>query len=91
MLDFILLVSDEGLQEDHLLLESGVVNRLSHLQGLVEVPIFVVALSQIELVVSDFWVELRELFVDSSGVEEILAHVIAVGEKGHGSASGTEL
>ena len=31
------------------------------------------------------------MLVDTSRVEKILAHVVAVGEKGHGSASGAKL
>lgn len=49
------------------------------------------ALCQVQFVLCDFWIEFGELFVYSSGVEEILAHVVAVGEEGHGSAPGAKL
>lgn len=81
MLDLILLIPDKGLEEDHFLLESWVIDGLGDLESLIEISIFVVTLGQVEFVVSNFWVELGELFVDSGGVEEILAHVVAVGEK----------
>ena len=48
-------------------------------------------LGQIELVLCDFWVELGQLFIDSRGIQEVLAHVIAIGKKGHGSASRAKL
>ena len=68
-----------------------VADGLRHLEGLIEITVFVVTLSEIQLVLSDLWVEFRELFVDTSRVEEVLTHVVAIGEKGHGSATGTEL
>ena len=91
VLDLVLLVSDEGLEEDDVLLGVGVADGLRHLQGLIEIPVLVVTLGQIQLVLGDLWVELRELLVDSGRVEEILAHVVAVGKEGHRSASGAEL
>lgn len=91
MLDLILLVSDERLEEDDFLLKSRVADRLGYLQGLLEVAILVVTLSQVEFVFGHVRVELGELFVDSCGVEEVLTHVVAVGEERHGATARTEL
>jgi hypothetical protein len=91
VLDFVLLVADEGLEKDDFLLRRGVIDGLGDFEGLFEVAILVVALREVEFVISDFGVELGELFVDAGGVQEVLAHVVAVGKEGHGAAAGAEL
>jgi hypothetical protein len=79
------------LEQDNLLLRGSVVDRLGDFKSLVEISILVMALGEVEFVLCDFGIKLRELFVDTSRVEKILAHIVAVGEKGHGPASGAEL
>ena len=44
------------------------------------ITILVVALSQVQLVLSNLRIKLGKLLVNSSGVQEILAHVVAVSE-----------
>jgi hypothetical protein len=83
MLDLILLIPDERLKKNDFLLRSWVIDPLGDFQGLFEISVFVMTLGQIEFVLSDFWVKLGELFVDSGGVQEVLAHIVAVGEEGH--------
>lgn len=57
MLDLILLVSDERLEKDDVLLGVRVADGLRHLEGLIEITVFVVTLSEIQLVLGDLWVE----------------------------------
>lgn len=49
------------------------------------------ALGQIEPVLGDVGVVFDELFVDPGGVGEVLRHIVAVGEEGHGPGPGAEL
>lgn len=81
MLNLILFVPDEGLEENYFLLIGWILNVLGHLYSLIIIPIFIVALGKIEFVFGDFRVVFGKLFVDSSRVEEILAHIIAIGQK----------
>ena len=81
MLHFILLVADERLEQNNLLLVGSVTDGLSHLQGLVEVAIFVMTLGQVKLVFGDLGIEFGELLVHTCRVEEVLAHVVAIGKE----------
>ena len=81
MLHFILLVADERLEQNDLLLVGSVTDGLSHLQGLVEVAIFVMTLGQVKLVFGDLGIEFGELLVHACRVEEVLAHVVAIGKE----------
>lgn len=81
MLDFVLLIADGRLEKDDLLLRAGVIDALRNFQSLIEVTIFVVTLGEIKFILCYFWVKLGELFVDSGRVQEILAHVVAIGKQ----------
>jgi hypothetical protein len=91
MLDLILLIANDRLEQDYLLLGGCIVDGLGHFECLIEISVFVMALGEVQFVLCDFWIEFGELFVDSGRVEEILTHVVAVGEEGHGSAPGAKL
>jgi hypothetical protein len=73
------------------LLGSRIIDGLGDFECLIEIPILVVTLGEVEFVLGHFWVEFRELFIDSGRVEEILTHIVAVGEKRHRSASWAKL
>jgi hypothetical protein len=79
------------LKQYDFLLRSGVVDGLGDLEGLFEITVFIVTLSEVEFVLCDFWIEFRELFVNSCRVEEILTHVVAVSEEGHRPTARAEL
>lgn len=91
MLNFVLFISNQRLEKYHFLLRSRVIDCLGDFEGLLEISIFVMALGQIQFVLGDFGVEFGELLVDSGWVEEVLAHVVAIGEKGHGSTPRAKL
>ena len=91
MLDFVLFISNQRLEKYHFLLRSRIVDCLGDFEGLLEISIFVMTLGQIQFVFCDFGVEFGELLVDSGWVEEVLAHVVAIGEKGHGSTPRAKL
>ena len=81
MLDLVLFVADEGLEEDDFLLVGRVADRLGHLESLLQITVFVVRLGEVQLVLGHLGVELRELFVNSGRVEEVLAHVVTISEE----------
>ena len=56
-----------------------------------QIPILVVALSQMQFIFGHLGVVLGQLLVHPGGVEEVLAHVVAVGQERHGAAAGAEL
>ena len=78
MRNLILLIPDQRLKQYQLLVIIRVVDRLRDLECLVEVTVFVVTLGQVELVFGHVGVVFGKLLVDSGGVQEILAHVVAV-------------
>ena len=81
MLNLILFVSDEGLKQDDLLLVGWILNVLSYLYCLVIITIFEVTLGKIEFVLGYFRIVFGKLLIDSGGIEEILAHIVAVGKE----------
>lgn len=91
MLNLVLLVADKGLQENNLLLVGGVLDALTDLESLHEVPVLVVTLGQVQLVLGHVGVVLSQLLVDTGRVQEVLAHEVAVGQQRHRPASGAEL
>jgi hypothetical protein len=62
------------------LLVGWVIYGLRYFQCLLEISVFIVTLSKVKFILGYFGVEFRELFVDSGRVEEVLAHVVAIGK-----------
>ena len=91
MLNLVLLIADEGLEEDQFLLELVIVNALTGSQGFVIKTLFVEGLTVVDLVVVDFGVEADELLIDSGGVGEVLVLVVAIGQQRQGSGFGAKL
>ena len=91
MLDLILLVSDERLQQNDLLGGLRILNPHGHFKRLLQVPILVVTLRQVQLILRDLGIKLRQLLIHSGRVQKVLTHVVAVRQEGHRSTAWTEL